>query len=420
MWAREVLSRTCGGVKALTEVKGTKVIGYPCSLVQRLSHGPLPLLPSRPSSKVGSNRSSLTAKQLNYPPQLLCKKHLARASIVPQPISCGDWCMYPQRKMTMKLLPCEQGPRRSQEPSTRVPKVNFQHLEDFPALPSSSPAMERSTTTLQAWNKLFPTTLNEEKDLGGQAGTLEANSETEIGEETGNMIMPSITSTLHKLPLELRQLCYYFAMYADQLSMGRQVIALVGSGLSESTIYLPPICRTSKVMFQESAPVYIASVTFILKRSTETLVLTRFLEYLSHDLGFKSVRSLKFESVDYGGIGEYSLELAVRCIGLRKLQLAFPVTETLRKMELSVWETMGVEAVKDMLGGYKFDQILDCGSLEELYIVGHGIVRGGNKLVMERLSGIALWIKERYADIHKRQLRVEVYWPGWPARYVCE
>jgi hypothetical protein len=300
-----------------------------------------------------------------------------------------------------------------------MPNFTVQHLEDYPTLPSSSSTMEESNMTLRAWNELFRTTPNEGNDLRGHAGTLKANTETDIEKKTGNMIIPSTTSTLNKLPLELRQLCYHFAMNADDMSEGRQVVALVGSGQSESTVYLPPICRTSKVLFQEAAPVYIASVTFILQRSTDTLVLTRFLEHLPNDLGFKSVRSLKFESVDYGGIGEYSLELAVRCLGLRKLQLAFPVTETLRKMDTSVWETLGAETVKDMLGSYKLDQILNCGSLEELYIVGHGNVRGGNKLVMERLSGIALWIKEHYGDIHKRQLRVKVYWLGWPARYVC-
>ncbi|KAF2033453.1 hypothetical protein EK21DRAFT_86252 [Setomelanomma holmii] len=143
------------------------------------------------------------------------------------------------------------------------------------------------------------------------------------------------TFPLASLPLELRQLCYHFAMEAEEdFDRGVEVTGHFlgqGNGLPpviDPLTYphrLPAICKTSKQVFDETVPVYLSTYTFRLTTLASIRMLTGFLESLPQDKGFMSLRKLYIEDYytfnnDFVGRG---LHLATRCPGLSALSVEF-------------------------------------------------------------------------------------------------
>jgi hypothetical protein len=174
-----------------------------------------------------------------------------------------------------------------------------------------------------------------------------ADFSTTSNEDTSKSISQLLLpSTLHKLPLELRQLCYSFAMIANE-DFDREIDKYYDGRYagwdeilycqrlhrySESDVpftlyrqypgYVPTICRTSKTMFEEAYPVFLPNTVLQVPHPATVKVLETFLDSLPRETGFKAVRTLSFPRFD-----EFTdvspITLANRCPGLHTLRLGF-------------------------------------------------------------------------------------------------
>jgi hypothetical protein len=162
-----------------------------------------------------------------------------------------------------------------------------------------------------------------------------------------NKSEPGALSSFWKLPLELRQRCYRYAMEPDatpEYPYEEQVLVEYRTFFAPDghPYCLPALCRVSKTLYKEAVPVFIANTIFRITAPSAAGVLAKFLETLPEDLGSRSVRILYIYVPDSHGVMAPDLpltknesmcpyiRLAQRCEGLRQVELLFWVDELVR------------------------------------------------------------------------------------------
>jgi hypothetical protein len=249
-----------------------------------------------------------------------------------------------------------------------------------------------------------------------------------------NKNTPGTLSSFWKLPLELRQLCYQYAMAPHATpefpyDAGVLVERDPGSFLAPvgHPYCLPAICKVSKALYKESVPVFIANTIFRLQSPAAANILTSFLGTLADDAGFRSVRVLYIDVPDSQAIlgsglplaedesiGPY-MRLAQQCEGLRELALFFWVDELVRWKNPEVRNfllgTLVPKTVDEMVQEYRLGGLLRCGRLRRITLAGRGW--GSLDAVLEidphpALNDTAVWMQQQCLLLHNRTLEVEL------------
>jgi hypothetical protein len=146
--------------------------------------------------------------------------------------------------------------------------------------------------------------------------------------------------------LEIRQRIYYFAMEHTFCAVDVESLLYwpidahyVTKHPSIPRAFLPRVCCSSREIFHEAAPVFIANCSFIIRgtpRNEYIQFFSNFLATIANDTGFKSVRTLDFQWCGFSEVSKGynpmpdsfrdAASLISRCTGLRTLDITLSVS----------------------------------------------------------------------------------------------
>jgi hypothetical protein len=209
-----------------------------------------------------------------------------------------------------------------------------------------------------------------------------------------------------QLPVEIRELVWEASMRADNNirpspDASMHVYWVYPGNGSMNPHFLPQVCLVSKSMRDETIGVFMRNTMFAIP----SIVGNQFFRQLIATVkdGSKHVRALFFPNFDFFPdkdrvTGERieknsDLELAVDCLGLRKVRMKFG----LRHLHFSVQE---------LLEKYRLRRLLDCENLETVHLDGKDY---GYCMAPEVLDHLADWIKAEFAS-KNREVNCFVTW----------
>jgi hypothetical protein len=208
-----------------------------------------------------------------------------------------------------------------------------------------------------------------------------------------------------QLPVEVRELVWEASMSADNKirptsDASMHVYWVYPESGSMNPTFLPQACLVSKSMRDETIGVYMRNTMFAIPSKFGNQFFRQFIATVKD--GSKHVRALHFPNFDFFPdkdrvTGERieknsDLELAVDCLGLRKVRMTFG----LRHLYASV---------EELLEKYRLRRLLDCENLETVHLDG----KDYGYIAPEKLDHLADWIKAEFAS-KNRQVNCFVTW----------
>jgi hypothetical protein len=140
---------------------------------------------------------------------------------------------------------------------------------------------------------------------------------------------PTQTKGLFRLPLEIREKIYAYAM--DELP--HELILAPGSRrpneVSPFPAVLPSICFLSRTIYYESLSVFIRLRKFSLCSGLAAYCLFQLLDRLPHDNGFRAVRSIYMSPMARKFRVSDAIRLLSSCTGLQNLVIAVDASDCL-------------------------------------------------------------------------------------------
>lgn len=156
--------------------------------------------------------------------------------------------------------------------------------------------------------------------------------------------------------------------------------------------------------------------------------LRKFLEAIRGDQGLRAVKHLNFRHMHWfnhnhpqPALCNTSVELAVACRNLRKLDITFHAEKVTYLDKNNNW-VITPRPEEDIVSMFHLLDIFDCANLEDVYIDGIYAEpsRGGDPSHLDGLEALAKWMMRgfRARRLPRRGIRVEVVrrWGAWKGR----
>lgn len=178
--------------------------------------------------------------------------------------------------------------------------------------------------------------------------------------------------------------------------------------------FLPALCFVSKATFGEIAAVYIRNTNFLVTSIDANHFLTKFLEGIPNDAGFKSIRNMALPYFDcFPGIGNTKngqfieknndLVLVAKCSGLRTIKMSMHMKQMCKPVKeqgnITGWT---VKTVPELVLYYDLEKVFACTGLRKIHWDGksHAVVEdnvvGDLRCLLHDLAG---WVEGKFRSM---------------------
>ncbi|KAF2867511.1 hypothetical protein BDV95DRAFT_598165 [Massariosphaeria phaeospora] len=220
------------------------------------------------------------------------------------------------------------------------------------------------------------------------------------------------------LPLELREMCYEWAMIMEGIFDGRVSLSprtrkfiyeLFDLNMAPNSLgssrrgavpsFFPAICRVSKQIAEEAASVYLRNNK--LEISTKQLVkhLMSFLRTMPDGRGFTAIRSLEFRDQFVGSNLKAFVELASASALLASVKISITAPDT-------AWLCSYYSNLETLMKSLKLERLLRCKNLRQVTLVAEVSryfawpepYNSGALKTSDLLEELEQWVKKEFRD----------------------